>query len=360
MPIMSASAEFAAEIIESSAKALAEWTVALQEERSPRLREQLGAGALTDLRADTHVRVLHLANSVAFDEPAILCEHVEWAKACFVARDVPRSILERNMTSLSEVLADRLPDSTLSLVKRPMEAALRTLRAAPRPTESFVEGDGPLMSLARRYVMAILEGDRGPAREMLQQAMDDGTPVADLFEHVVQRAQSEIGRLWQLDEISVAEEHLASASSEWVVAHLVLNAPHGAPKDRTLIATSISGDTHCFGVRLVADSFELDGWRTYFLGASTPLVDLVQAVVDREADLLALSANLGCHLRELKRVIDALRSQPETAGVLVMVGGRPLNLADDLWKKVGADGFARTARQAVAEGNRLVEARDAG
>ena len=360
MPIMTVGADFAAEIIESSAKALSEWTVSLQEERSPSIREQLGAPGLANLRSDTLVRVLHLAGAVAFDEPAILCEHVEWAKACFAARDVPLEILKNNLAALSDVLAERLPDSALAIVRRSMDAALEVIEAAPHATPSDVEGDGPLMSLARRYVLAILEGDRGAAREMLEKAMLDGADIADLFEHVVQRAQSELGRMWQIGEISVAEEHLASASSEWVVAHLVLKAPHKPRKDRVLVATSVGGDTHSFGVRLVADSFEIDGWRTYFLGASTPLVDLVQTVVDREADVLALSANLGCHLRELKRVIDALRSQPETAGVIVMVGGRPLALAPDLWKKVGADGFARSARQAVAEGNRLTDERNAG
>lgn len=355
MSVMGSGSEFAAEIIETSARAISEWAVALQEERSPGLRGQLGEAGLSDFRADTSVRVLHLANGVAFDEPAVLCEHVEWAKACFASRDVPREILEDNLTSLSEVLAERLPESAQALAAPCMDAALRTARAPVRESASELEGEGTLMSLARRYLLAILEGERGRAREMLERALTDGSEVADLFEHVVQRAQREIGRLWQVGEITVAEEHLASASSEWVMAHLVLKAPHKPRKDRSLVATSVGGDTHSFGVRLVADSFELDGWRTYYLGASTPLVDLVQTVVDHKADLVALSANLGCHLRELKRVIDAMRSQPACAGVLVMVGGRPLNVGTDLWRKVGADGFARTAREAVVEGNRLME-----
>jgi len=357
---MSANPEFVAEIIDSSAKALAEWAVSLQEERSPDLRRMFGAESLIDFRADTQVRVAHLANAVAFDEPDVLASHVAWARSCFASRDVPVEILEQNLACLAEVLDDRLPGSAKPLVERQLDAATRTLREPQATPPSLIEGDGDLMPLARRYLLAILEGERGQAREMLDAAMADGVAVPDLVEHVVRRAQAEIGRMWELGEITVADEHLASASAEWIVSHLMLKAPRAKDRNRVLVASSVGGDTHSFGVRLVADSFEVDGWRTYFLGASTPLVDLVGAVVQRRADLLAISANLGCHLREMKRVIDAVRSQPEASGVVVMVGGKPLSTIDGLWRKLGADGCAPSAGEAVREGNRLVEKRAAG
>lgn len=353
--------DFVAEIIESSAKALSEWTVSLQEERSPGLRDLLGDASMLDFRADTQVRIRHLANAVAFDEPGVLASHVGWSKLCLAARDVPLDILEGNLACLREVLLERLPGSAAPLVERQMESAARALREGPTETPSHVEGEGADASLARRYLLALLEGDRGAAHRSLEEAVAWGRSVPDLFESVIQPVQAELGRMWQIDEISVADEHLASASSEWVVGRLALQAPKAPSRDRAMIASSVGGDTHSFGVRMVADAFEMDGWRTYFLGASTPLVDLVGAVIERRADLLALSANLGCHLREMKRVIDAIRAQPEAEGVVVMVGGGGVDSAGDaLWRKLGADGGARSARQAVAEGNRLLDAREKG
>lgn len=349
--------EFVAEIIDSSAKALAEWAVALQEERSPDLRDAFGDAGMLDLRADTLVRVRHLANAVAFDEPAILQSHLAWTRACFESRAVGFEPIEQNLACLREVTVERLPSSARPVVERQFDAAARALHAEPAAIPSHVEGDAEHQPLARRYLLAILEGDRAGARVLLDDATARGISVTDIIEHVITPAHAEIGRMWQIGEIGVADEHLASASSEWVVSHLLLNAPKPEPRGRIMVASSVGGDTHSFGVRLVADAFEIDGWRTFFLGASTPLVDLVGAVIERQADLLALSANLGCHLREMKRVIDALRSQPETARVAILVGGGAVNIAPELWRKLGADSGAPTAREAVAEGNRLVAQR---
>src|SRR3712207_3103527 len=38
--------------------------------------------------------------------------------------------------------------------------------------------------------------------------------------------------------------------------------------DRTVVATSVGGEAHEIGVRIVADLLKRDGWRTFFLGAS--------------------------------------------------------------------------------------------
>lgn len=346
-------AEVVADIIESSARGLAEWTVGLQEERDPSLHARLGAGGLTALRADTQVRVMHLAAAVAFDEPTLLSSHASWAAASYASRGAPIEILEDNFRCMADVARERLGASESGLALAPIEEAIEALRGDAEVAIGL-EGKGDDVALTRRYVVAILEGERGEARALVEQAMDAGMGLDDVYARVLQPAHIEIGRLWQVGEISVGEEHLASASSEWVASHLALKAPRAEPKGRTVIATTVSGDTHSFGVRLVADSFENDGWRTFYLGASTPAPDVVQTIVDRSADLLALSANLGCHVREAKRTVDAIRATPQTRGVRVIVGGPPFSAAPTLWKKVGADGFADSARGAVAEGNRLL------
>jgi methanogenic corrinoid protein MtbC1 len=55
---------------------------------------------------------------------------------------------------------------------------------------------------------------------------------------------------------------------------------------------------------------------------------------------------------EVEKMIAALRKNPSTSQVKIMVGGYPFNIDRDLWKKIGADASATSARniEQVAEG----------
>ncbi|MHC4446253.1 MAG: cobalamin B12-binding domain-containing protein [Planctomycetota bacterium] len=122
-----------------------------------------------------------------------------------------------------------------------------------------------------------------------------------------------------------------------------------------MIATAVSGDLHALGVRMVAEFFEMDGWDVMYLGANTPGPDIVRALSDHTADLLAVSATSFLNLRQVGELIDAVRSDPGLAGVRIIVGGAPFNLVPDLWDELGADASAASAPDAVETANRLFD-----
>ncbi len=98
---------------------------------------------------------------------------------------------------------------------------------------------------------------------------------------------------------------------------------------------------------MVADFFEIAGWDTYFCGANTPHVAVVQSVVERKADLLAVSATMGYHLHAVQDLIQLVRAEARCATLRVMVGGHPFSVDPALWRTVGADGTAADADAAV-------------
>jgi len=105
---------------------------------------------------------------------------------------------------------------------------------------------------------------------------------------------------------------------------------------------------HEVGVRMVSDFFEMAGWDVYLCGADTPHAAVVQAVVDRAADVLAVSATMGYHLHLVKELIGEVHADPRCARVRVLLGGRPFCVDPALWRAIGADGMAPDADAAVA------------
>ncbi|CAH2602047.1 B12-binding domain-containing protein [Rhodovastum atsumiense] len=211
-----------------------------------------------------------------------------------------------------------------------------------------------LASLASLYLGALLRGDRQFASRLVLQAVDAGTSVRDVYLHVFQPAQYEVGRLWQLNQVSVAEEHYATAATQLIMSQLYPQVFAAGRIGRTVVTACVRGDLHELGVRMVADFFEMEGWDSYYTGASTPVRDVVRTVKERHADLLAVSATITQNVPEVERLIDLVRAEPACAGVKILVGGFPFNRNPELWRRVGADGSGSDAEAAVATGRALV------
>ncbi len=201
--------------------------------------------------------------------------------------------------------------------------------------------------LERQYVDLLLAGERHRAADLVVAHADAGVSVKDLYLQVFAPAQVEIGQRWQRNEITVAHEHYCTAATQLIMSMLYPRMFRGERNGRRLVAATVAGNLHEIGARMVADFFEFDGWDTYFTGADTPLRAVVASVAEREAHVVALSATLSQHVAGLADLIAALRAEPATADVLVLVGGRPFRYDTELWQRIGADGTATDAQGAV-------------
>ena len=253
-------------------------------------------------------------------------------------------------------MVDELPAPVADTAVEHIDRAVGELDAEPAEPVGFVDPGSRHGTATLRYLEALLEGRRNVALNVIQGLVDDGTSLTDIYEQVLQPALAEIGRLWHLGEVAIADEHFATSVTETVMSMLRCPLPGGrATGSRLLLAASIGGEMHGLGVRMVADFFEMDGWDVYLLGANTPSDAIVDAVQARRPDVLALSVISSLNVRALGDTIARLRADPQCAGVPILVGGPPLRIAADLWRELGADGCAGSASESVQAGNQLAE-----
>lgn len=298
-------------------------------------------------------RLEELAAAVAVEHPQLFVRQVQWSRGVHTARGVSREQLRAGLEALRTTLTRELPEAYEPIASAYLEQALAEFDHEPAsaaPLTPFTP-DG---HLASEFLLAILEGDRKLASQLILDAVQDGQTVPDLYLKVLAPVQVEIGRMWLTDEITVAEEHFASTTTNMVAAQLRPYAQFQPSHGKTLVAAAVAGNLHDFGVQIVANCFEMDGWRVIYLGASMPIEDLVLAVNFYEADLLGLSVALTTQLPTLKATIEAVRQSEQRATVRILAGGVALAGWRDLAQQSGADAYAADAVEAVAVGNRLV------
>jgi len=157
----------------------------------------------------------------------------------------------------------------------------------------------------------------------------------------------EIGRLWENNHINVAQEHLASAIVNRVMASLYPQIIDLTPRRGQAIVTCAHNEFHELGGRMFADLLELDGWDVMYLGANTPVEELVAMARTHNVSFLALSVAMPFNLEQAGKAISALR-QLTPVRPKILLGGRAFSLSPTLWKDIGGDAYCPTAEAGVA------------
>lgn len=319
-------------------------------QQHPELLQRFGEIGRTRCLEDAEFHLQYLIQALRFRAPSLFVAYTQWARQLLEKRAMAWSDLQQNLERLGDEIARELDPQEAAVANDYIE---RALRAEPAEPESFLAAS-PQEPLARAYFTALLNADRRTAVDLVHAAVRNGTPIRDLYLHVFQPVQREIGRLWQSNEISVAVEHYCTAATQALMAQFypqILAAPRVG---RKVVVACVGSELHEIGARMVADFFEMEGWDGVYVGANTPSNALVELVCREHPQLVALGITMTYHLRTAEKLIEQLRGDTRCASVKIIGGGYVFHQHDELWRSLGLDGSAADAAEAVTIGNRLV------
>jgi signal transduction histidine kinase/methanogenic corrinoid protein MtbC1 len=292
--------------------------------RHPELVQNCEPVGREKLLEDAGYDLSFLAQALALSNVQVFIDYVAWVKVMLCQRKVLASELVFHLECLAGELKAQLPAESGAAAAGFVEAAVRAMPAMPEDLPTFLRAGAPLSPLAHQYFDALHRGERHIASRLVLDAVAAGTPVKEIYLQVFQPAQHELGRLWQTNRISVAQEHYCTAATQLIMSQLYPHIFASVKTGRTMVATCVAGDLHEIGVRMVTDFFELEGWNTFYLGSSTPHGSVIAAVNERRADVLAVSATISYHVEAVRELIQAVRRDTSAGRVRILAGGLSL------------------------------------
>ncbi len=167
--------------------------------------------------------------------------------------------------------------------------------------------------------MALLAGDEPGVEEAFRTAAERGADLAVLARDLIAPALDEVGRMWRRGEVSIAEEHLASALVSRAFARPAASLPApplGAPR---LVLACVAGEFHELGVRILAEVARMAGWQADVLGANTPRECAIRFIALHRPEAVGLSLALAAHLAECGRTVEEIRRA--SPGTKIVAGG---------------------------------------
>jgi methanogenic corrinoid protein MtbC1 len=179
-------------------------------------------------------------------------------------------------------------------------------------------------AIQKQFLDGLLVGNRLVCSQIINDLVKEKVGINDIYESVIRAALYDVGELWERGEISVASEHMASAIVESILNELYSKIISKSRMNNTVVASSVEQEAHQIGIKMVADVFEMHGWNVHFLGANTPLNDLIRFIEIVNPKIVALSMSIYFHIHLLEEVIERIRDLfPET---IIIVGGQGLRL----------------------------------
>lgn len=167
------------------------------------------------------------------------------------------------------------------------------------------------------FASRLLEGDQGGAAAIVKEM--NGTPSWKVFQGLITPALQRIGQLWEDNDITVADEHLATAVCDYVISSL-FPWQGGNPDGKRAMLFCLEGEQHYLGLKMVSSLLVEKGWNVKFYGPDLPLEYAIDTAREWEPDLVGLSVTISYHLPQLQKYTEsfsALLKKPD-----MLIGGR--------------------------------------
>ena len=236
------------------------------------------------------------------------------------------------------------PDETVSLADQALYQAKEAGRdqwiwATARPPPSYQ----PLREYVHSYLGDAVAGDRRAVVRLTLDLLDRRVSREQIVVDLLAAAQREVGQRWYCNELTPADEHLASGATAAALDTL-MGETSQPPGGSLTVVTCAEGDFHSLAAQMFGELLREHGVGATVLGASAPAEVVAEFLVRSGADSLAISCSVPIFFPGTVRLVDTAHRH----GIPVIVGGRAFGHGRRRAERLGADAWAITAADAAA------------
>jgi len=297
--------------------------------------------------ADACFHMEFLAGAVEADSPEAFADYARWRVRMLGARGIGKHTLEEDFAQFDKHLSAALEPAERNAVSAYL---VRGQQACTEPASALdAEPDDDPLHLTRKvFLSAILSGKRLAALGTVEEALRSNHHHVDLYVDVISKSLYQVGELWESNQISVAQEHMATAIAQYVIAAIYPQLATSADHLGKMVVTGVSGEQHQIGANLLADTMEAKGWTVRFLGTNLPHSSVLATVEEASTDVLCISTTILCNLPSVAELIRLVRKKMGEQTPRIVLGGAAYRIAPQFAREVGVEEPLTDLRQALA------------
>jgi len=213
---------------------------------------------------------------------------------------------------------------------------------------------GKKEELLKKLADAVVDMDEDLTVVTAHESLSEGIDAYEAIDGGLSRGMERAGQLFEEEEYFIPELLMCSDA---MYAGLDVLKPHlktAGEKKGTVVIGVIEGDTHDIGKNMVRIMLETGGFEVHDLGRDVPPQVFVDKAKEVNATIIGLSTLMTTTMDGMSQVVRLLQEENIRDRHKVMVGGGPIS--PGFAKKIGADGYAINAAEAVKVARELAGA----
>lgn len=202
------------------------------------------------------------------------------------------------------------------------------------------------MSNYADLAQSVIEGQKDKVKEHVQNLIAAGNDPLEIINEGLIAGMNVVGVRFKAGDMYVPEVLMAAKSMSGGVELVKPLITTGEQKSAgKILLGTVKGDLHDIGKNLVGMLIESAGLEVINMGVDISAEDFVDAVIEHEPDIVALSALLTTTMPAMQDIIEILAEEDLRDKVKVIIGGAPVS--QEYADTIGADGYAPDAGSAV-------------
>jgi len=205
---------------------------------------------------------------------------------------------------------------------------------------------------------ALIAADMDLGLAAVQRMVDAEADPKWILEQGMAVAMFDLGEMWKRGEVFlpevVASAEVFKRCNAIVEPFLLAQRKEGDAVNAIVVLATVKGDLHDLGKNMVGAMLRTSGFDVHDIGKDVSADRIIEVVRELKPQIVGLSALLTTTVPYQQRVIDRLVAEGLRDQVLVMVGGAPVT--PEWAEKIGADGYANNAPEAVEIARKLTGA----
>ncbi len=205
---------------------------------------------------------------------------------------------------------------------------------------------------------AVSEMEPEIAVEAAHEALAAGISPTEAIQQGLSKGMDVVSELFDEGEMFVPQILIAAEAFQSAVEVLTAGLSRDEQQAMSrgkVICHTVQGDIHDVGKNIVKTMFRASGFEVIDMGRDVPVDDVVLKAKEENVDLVTGSALMTTTMPSQRDIVNGLIEEGIRDKVKCMFGGAPVSQA---WvDKIGADGYADNAADAVKVAIELVSAR---
>jgi trimethylamine corrinoid protein len=213
-----------------------------------------------------------------------------------------------------------------------------------------------LEHIIKEYNEAVFETDKDMAFEVVNKALAAGLSAEDVvFKVVIPAVEEMMANITRDPDVNLAQHFMTAQIAAEVTERMLAKFAHPPEIIGRVVIGTAAGDLHSLGKRIVMGCLKALMVEVDDLGVNVAPEKFVDAAVVGNAQVIAVSAMMvhtATGENGARKVRALLKERGLEDKIKIVVGGAPYRFDNELYKTVGADGWAADG---IAAGKMIVD-----